>query len=172
MWSIDWWLIDVCKKLCHMPPQKSGLFVKGLFTTKVLFSAEGSFVFFLGGGRMLGFPWILYMGMSQKKHKRCYQNQPFPKDFGEVPTFGNIPIWRHSPTGRLFLSPEVSLNRQASRHIKSRLQMQLLNLWCAFVAPISGWQMVFFFQLWHHFGRVQWLFGVAYWTTSCSPSSN
>lgn len=129
-------------------------------------------LFFFGGGRMLGFPWILYMGMSQKKHKRCYQNQPFPKDFGEVPTFGNIPIWRHSPTGRLFLSPEVSLNRQASRHIKSRLQMQLLNLWCAFVAPISGWQMVFFFQLWHHFGRVQWLFGVAYWTTSCSPSSN
>ena len=49
MWSIDWWLIDVCKKLCHMPPQKSGLFVKGLFTTKVLFSAEGSFVFFWGG---------------------------------------------------------------------------------------------------------------------------
>ena len=162
MRSIDWWLIDICKKLCHIPSQKSGLLVKGLFTTKALFSAEGSFGRFFGG-KNAGIPMDSIWECLKKNTRGPTKINHFQRILGRSLLSVTYP---YDVIHLRFLW--LAKHQGTSNHV-FKCNFSICD---TFVAPISGWQMDLFFQLWHHFARVQWTFGVAYWTTSFSPSSN
>ena len=69
-----------------MPSQKSGLFVKGLFTTKALFSAEGSFGKFFGG-KNAGIPMDSIYGNVSEKTQEVLPKSTISKGFWGGPYF-------------------------------------------------------------------------------------